>query len=162
MGRSRKQPRRQATLRIRAHTASAYGYAAVPSAKPNTGRDREWLSPQEQTGMPVHSTTPCDTTAHTTQRRPGHNLCRGAFLTFQPIIPSPNARATLRDTGNQSPRFNGPASLLISLPFSFLQSSVISKALRLYLTAMALRCDLTNSRPVSNSGLQLQYTSIRT
>lgn len=63
---------------------SAYGYATVPSAKPNTGRDREWLSPQEQTGMPVRSTTPCDTTAHTTQRRPGHNLCRGAFLTFSP------------------------------------------------------------------------------
>lgn len=44
----------------------------------------KWLSPQEQTGMPVHSTTPCDTTAHTTQRRPGHNLCRGAFLIFSP------------------------------------------------------------------------------
>ena len=160
MGRSRKQPCRQATQRSQAHTASAYSYAAIPSAKPNTGRDRKWLSPQEQTGMPVRSTTPCDTTAHTTQRRPGHNLCR--LPDIQPIIPSPNARATLRDTGNQSPRFNGPASLLISLPFSFMQSSVISKALRLYLTAMALRCDLTNSRPVSNSGLQLQYTSIRT
>lgn len=84
MGRSRKQPRRQATQRIQAHTASAYGYAAVPSAKPNTGRDRKWLSPQEQTGMPVRSTTPCDTTVHTTQRRPGHNLCRGAFLIFSP------------------------------------------------------------------------------
>lgn len=112
--------------------------------------------------MPVRSTTPCDTTVHTTQRRPGHNLMPGRLPDIQPIIPSPNARATLRDTGNQSPRFNGPASLLISLPFSFMQSSVISKALRLYLTAMALRCDLTNSRPVSNSGLQLQYTSIRT
>lgn len=161
MGRSRKQPRRQATRRIQAHTASAYGYAAVPSAKPNTGRDRKWLSPQEQTGMPVRSTTPCDTTAHTTQRRPGHNLCRGAFR-YSAHHSFPDARATLRDTGNQSPRFNGPASLLISMPFSFMQSSVISKALRLYLTAMALRCDLTNSRPVSNSGLQLQYTSIRT
>lgn len=66
------------------HRIRAYGYAAVPSAKPNTGRDRKWLSTQEQTGMPVHSTTPCDTTAHTTQRRPGHNLRRGAFLTFSP------------------------------------------------------------------------------
>lgn len=80
----RKRPRRQATQRIQAHTASAYGYAAVPSAKPNTGRDRKWLSPQEQTGMPVCSTTPCDTTVHTTQRRPGHDLRRGAFLIFSP------------------------------------------------------------------------------
>ena len=72
---------------------SAYGYAAVPSAKPNTGRNRKWLPPQEQTGMPVRSTTPCDTTAHTTQRRPGHNLCRGAFLilspSFLPRMPAP-------------------------------------------------------------------------
>lgn len=59
--------------------------AMLPSPQRSQIRvDRKWLSTQEQTGMPVRSTTPCDTTVHTTQRRPGHNLCRGAFLIFSP------------------------------------------------------------------------------
>ena len=152
----------QKRLHWRATPAELHTGAQPESS--HTKKHRMRRTPKVRTDIPAGNYCP-------TQQEGGSGITlAGATLpisnsSFPPLAALATLRGTLR-INHSTPaarhrcRFHHRLCrcILCSLP----QSSIISKALRVRLTAMAPRCDLTNSRPVCNSGLQLQYTSIRT